>query len=189
MPNLKEHRKIMKSSGNQAGNAFMRYAPLEIKREFVDGNFDAALAGLKRAIEGDSIPCQRCGQTGAPEPWALRAWLEAAGVVGSMQQVIIQLTASLGVRDETEARALIESGREAKRLAADATSSLADFESAGCDLLQSVLKHAPERRAAIAARLGLRGVLVESTQASASGASGSPNGSVGKDTSREGGGN
>ena len=145
MANLAEHQRALRKVNTQARTTTARYAPHAVKVAFVDGNYDAALAGLKRAIEGSGVRCGHCNQYGAPEPWALRAWLEAAGAVGAMSQVVVNLHASMGVRNEDELRALVESGRRLERMN-DGQISDEEYFDAAYDLMRNLLRKRPEWR-------------------------------------------
>jgi hypothetical protein len=93
----------------------VRHSPTSVKNAFLERNYDAAMEGLAEAIK-PSRQCVHCGRTGKAEPWALRAYLEAAGAVGAMSTVVVQIAQRLGARDENELQSLVESGRKLEGL-------------------------------------------------------------------------
>jgi len=127
----RELDKERRREGNRAVFALERYAPYVVKRAFVEGNYQAAMEKLSEAILGG-------------EPWALRCWLEAAGAVGAMQQVIVNMHTSLGVRDESELRELVDSGRKLQALQRDADASLESYWSDATQLIRLCMRTNPE---------------------------------------------
>lgn len=153
MANLAEHQRKTKKAmraktreENRAIHQFNHFAPMAIKEAFVQGNYEAALDGLASAIRDKA-------------PWALTAWLQAAGVVGSMQQVVVQINQMLGVADETEAKRLVESGRRLEQMKADGV-ALEDLRDDAVEALRMVFQEHPEWRHAVLGRLGSEAVEV-----------------------------
>lgn len=140
MANLGKLQRQVRSEGNKAVFALERYAPYVVKQAFVQGNYDVALAALAESIR-------------LREPWALRAWLEAAGVVGAMSQVVVQVHQSLGVRDERELAELVESGRRMEQLKADASTSLEEYANEAAEMLLQVFRERPELREGVMMKL------------------------------------
>ena len=141
---------------------FARYTPIEIKRAIVARDYDTALEGLSQAIKGDGKPyCHLCERGGNPQPWAIKVWMEAAGVTGATQNVVINLYSSLGVKDEVELGELIESGRRMKQLT-EGSFDLDAAEESVVELARTIFSLAPERREGILARLGSSAEVIES---------------------------
>ena len=159
---LQQRRRAERKAGNSAVTFSAQFSPLAVKAAIVEGNYDAALAGLKEAIKPTAPPCRGCERPPKPEPWAIRAWMEAAGAVGAMTQVLVTLNASLGVRDETELRDLVDTGRRVKMLTESADArGIFQFEGDAIELLKAIIQMQPERRGAIIAQLDSGAELVE----------------------------
>lgn len=148
MPNLTQYRREMKSQGNKAKHAMDKYTPFAIKKAFVEDNYDTALAQLKSEIEGGP-PCKHCDRRGRPAPYAIRAWLEAAGAVGSMQQIVVHMNQSLGVSDEHELKELVESGKKLRDMADTDNVNMADYMADAVECLKLVFVEHPEWRAGV----------------------------------------
>lgn len=148
----------MRSAQNQAVNALAKYAPAEVKRAIVEQNYEAAMSGLAKAIKGDDErPCPLCRRTGNPEPWAIRAWLEAAGAVGAPHiQIAIAnfMQDRLGIQDEKQAVELIESGKRFQQIRDDAGEHWEKHLDNAVALAKAVLQQHPEKRASVVAELG-----------------------------------
>jgi hypothetical protein len=161
-PNLKEHQQMQdkdrreaRKEGNRAQASVAKYAPIAVKRAFVEENYDTALAKLKAAVAGDGYPaCPVCKRDGEAQPWALRAWLEAAGAIGTMQQVTINLHQSLGVGSDEELVRLVESGRQMERMSENVLATLDQLRDEGVEVLLTVIRARPEWRRGIVTRLG-----------------------------------
>ena len=127
----RELERERRRTGNQAIFALEKFAPYMVKRAVVEKNYDAALEALAKSIK-------------LGEPWAIRCWLEAAGAVGAMQQVIVNMHTSLGVRDESELRELVDSGRKLQALQRDADASLESYWSDATQLIRLCMRTNPE---------------------------------------------
>lgn len=128
--NLSEHNRDTRKAQGMARVMVDRYAPFAIKQAIAEQNYDAALRELSSAID-----------TGAP--WAIRCWLECVGAVGSTQQVIINLNAQLGVRDESELRELVEAGRKVRESHNDVSKAASDLIDDGLALAELAARKVP----------------------------------------------
>lgn len=158
MANLAKTLRAMKSEQNQVVHALARYAPAEVKRAIVEQNYEAAMTGLAKAIKGDDQrPCPLCQRTGNPEPWAIRAWLEAAGAVGAPHiQIAIAnfMQERLGIHTESEAVALVEDGRRFQRIRENVADNWEHQLEQGVELVKALLQLHPERRPSVVSELG-----------------------------------
>lgn len=90
------------------------------------------------------------------ERTSLRLYAEAMRWVGGQINIAVALVESLGVRDEVELRALVESGKRLEQLRANAACSLDDYRDEAVELLLMVLSQRPEWRLQVLERLGGR---------------------------------
>ena len=114
--------------------------PTAVKEAFVIGNWEMATQQLTKAIEEG-------------HPWALTAWLNAAGAFPNFAQGLERLLEAIGVKSEDEARRKIELGTKLERLQNDASTDLNYCVTEATELLVLALRELPDRRAEVLARL------------------------------------
>lgn len=146
MPTLQQRNKEMRRQQNIAKSQIVRYAPSQVKIDFVGGNYEAALAGLKQAIDDR-------------QPWALTAWLQCAGAMPNATQFIVNLSQELGVSGEPELRSLVESGRKLERLTGEVDYAEA-FEEC-LELLKLCIRQDPKRRLRVLALASSHAEVIE----------------------------
>ena len=135
---------LNKREQRQLQNA-MRYAPEKIKGELVGrnhGKFQERFAESFDAEKG----CAKCGTLAVDYSVRLEAcktYGAFAGMLGSQSQIILNLNASLGVRDEAELRELVESGRALKRSEQDVSKTVGDIADETIQLLADCIRRDP----------------------------------------------
>ena len=84
----------------------------------------------------------------------LRLYAEALKWVGAQTNLVAVFVQALGVRDESELKTLVESGRRLERLADPSAVSLEHYRDEAVELLRMVLMEYPEWRGEVLVRLG-----------------------------------
>lgn len=132
--------RLVRSSENKAMHQAAKFMPGDLKQLFIEGNHEAALAGLKESIE-------------AGDPWALMAWLKAAGVIElPTQQVVFNMLGQLGVATEVEAAELVAEGKRLRSLREDGV-ALETVRDEAVEALKLVLREHPEWRDSVHAEV------------------------------------
>lgn len=109
-----------------------------------DGNAEAFSAWLARALQAEK-----------PSRTALNIWHKLITAAGLERNVTNNVILQLGVKDESEARRLIELGRRTENLRNDASMTLEQYHDEALDIAEICWKQEPSLKEKAKARLGI----------------------------------
>lgn len=102
----------------------MRFAPDKLRDAVVGKNWSKFVERFAEAFDA-------CTPEGDPDHrargQAQALYAQISGMVGPQSQIIVQLNASLGVRDEAELRELVDAGRRYREAESNATITAQDL--------------------------------------------------------------
>jgi hypothetical protein len=155
-------QKADKRLSNSMAN-LMRYAPEALKQQWGTQFEEMATQAFENLLQGASHVCKMCKFDNGPKfacscdrPnfQALLLYAQIRGIAGPESTIIVNLNQRLGVKDEDELERLLTAGRKLQRLTDDATVGLEECLDDALEIVKLALRHKPEMRDAVLARIG-----------------------------------
>jgi hypothetical protein len=120
--------------------------------QFIE-NFDLGLRANHILKDGSDSGIPDLGIRG----WWSDLYARIAGMSGPASVLVLQLNASLGVKDETELRELVEDGRKFRDSSRDATLSPRQYGDMALDMVEKVMRLDADFAALVRERIGTNG--------------------------------
>lgn len=116
----KQHRTLESYAWLRHERRFATHAPEDVRADALHIGAPEFARGVIEAMRHRGSECPLC-HAQAMQSWAFQAFARFAGWAGAQTQVVIAIWNQLGVRDESEARALVDLAKSAQGKTPDDT--------------------------------------------------------------------